>query len=298
MKKVEEKKQQPFKIYIGYDERESIAFDVCAYSIQKHATVPIEIIKLDKQRMKEADTYKRPEKKGDASTDFAYTRFFIPHLSNYKGFSLFMDCDMIMQCDIKEIIDLCDKNYAVRVVKHPQYTPVHSVKMDGQKQEGYPRKNWSSVILWNNEHQYNRLLTPDLLNDVKKSSGAYLHRFSWLADTAIGSLPATMNYLCDEKLYPTLSLEQLKIIHYTNGGPWFTDREECIDCEYNYVWEKYKFEMEGGREISTGFFASLTGVKDLSSTSPEKPSLSITELSNVKKIQEKICVPCRRSKKR
>ena len=123
-----------------------------------------------------------------------------------------------------------DDQYALMCVKH-DYVPKDSVKMDGQKQVAYPRKNWSSCILWNCGHESNQILTPQIVNS-EYVSGAFLHRFQWLDDREIGELPLEWNWLEGEYDKPE---NPPAVIHYTNGGPWF---EECQDVDYADLWNE------------------------------------------------------------
>ena len=82
-----------------------------------------------------------------ASTEFTFTRFLVPALANYKGWALFCDSDIVFLKDVKELFDQAEDKYAVMCVQH-DYTPKPGIKMDGQKQTLYPRKNWSSMVLY------------------------------------------------------------------------------------------------------------------------------------------------------
>lgn len=203
------------KIFIGYDPREDVAYQVCKHSILSRTQNAI-IQPLIKKDLEEANWYTRPIDKL-ASTEFTFTRFLVPALMEYKGWALFIDCDMLLQSDITELFELADDQYAVMVVKH-DFCPTHTIKMDGQKQTVYPRKNWSSVMLFNCGHPSNKILTKELVNDETKD-GAYFHRFSWLDDNEIGSLHYEWNYLVGH--YST-DIDP-KLIHYTEGGPWFNN---------------------------------------------------------------------------
>ena len=215
------------KIFVGYDTREDIAYQVCKHSILKRQP-NADVRPLKQQELRDAGWYTRPIDKL-ASTEFTFTRFLIPELTNFKGWALFMDCDMILTTDIKELFDQADDKYAVMCVHH-DYKVKEEFKMDGQKQTIYPRKNWSSVMLFNCEHPSNKALTQDLVNNPE-INGAYLHRFSWLKDKEIGELHHTWNYLVG--VYN--DIETPKLIHYTEGGPWF---ENYRDCEFNGLWKQ------------------------------------------------------------
>lgn len=223
------------KVYVGYDTREDMAYQVCKHSITTKQP-EAQIRPLKQQELRDAGWYTRPKDKL-ASTEFTFTRFLIPELMNFKGWAVFMDCDMILTTDIKELFDQADDKYAVMCVQH-DYTPKEGTKMDGQKQTIYPRKNWSSVMLFNCGHPSNARLTQDMVNDPE-INGAYLHRFSWLKDEEIGELDHTWNYLVG--VYD--DIETPKLIHYTEGGPWF---ENYRDCEFNELWKHELQDMMNG----------------------------------------------------
>ena len=196
------------KVFVGYDPREDIAYQVCKHSIlNKQPNADVRALK--QQELRDAGWYNRPIDKL-ASTEFTFTRFLVPELANFKGWAVFMDCDMILTTDIKELFDQADDKYAVMCVQH-DYTPKEGMKMDGQKQTIYPRKNWSSVVLFNCAHPSNARLTQDMVNDPELN-GAYFHRFSWLKDEEIGELEHTWNYLVG--VYD--DIETPKLIHYTD----------------------------------------------------------------------------------
>jgi len=220
------------KVFVGYDPREDIAYQVCKHSILTKQPAA-DVRPLVQKELRDAGWYKRPVDKL-ASTEFTFTRFLVPELANFKGWAVFMDCDMILTTDIKELFDQADDKYAVMCVQH-DYTPKEGMKMDGQKQTVYPRKNWSSVVLFNCAHPSNAKLTQDMVNNTELN-GAYFHRFSWLKDEEIGELDHTWNYLVG--VYD--DIETPKLIHYTEGGPWF---ENYRDCEFNELWKKELYDM-------------------------------------------------------
>jgi len=220
------------KIYIGYDTREDIAYQVSRHSILSYRP-DANIIPLKQNELRNSGHYNRPVDEL-SSTEFTFTRFLVPILENYNGWALFIDCDTLITTDINELFAQADERYAVMCVQH-NYTPKSSTKMDGQKQTIYPRKNWSSVMLINCGHKSNKNLTLDLVNDPD-ISGSYLHRFSWLSDDEIGKLDHTWNYLVG--VYDDIKLP--KLIHYTDGGPWF---ENYQDCEFSDLWNKQYIQM-------------------------------------------------------
>ena len=214
-------KHEMIRVFIGYDEKESVAYHVLAHSILRHASRPVSITPLVKQHT--AGFYRR-ERSAIESTDFSFTRFLVPYLSGYQGWSVFMDCDMLMTADIAELLQHCDDRYSVMCVKH-DYVARDDVKFLGAVQTKYEKKNWSSVMLFNNAKC--TALTPDV---VASETGLYLHQFKWLAgDNQIGALPQTWNYLVGEMTMPGTP----KLIHYTLGGPYFDSYREC---EYADKW--------------------------------------------------------------
>jgi lipopolysaccharide biosynthesis glycosyltransferase len=207
------------RIFIGYDSREAECADVLAYSLRKHASISLDIRYL---KLAELD-FDRPRDPLQ-STEFTYTRFLVPSLCHYQGKAIFMDCDMLCLSDIKELDDLDMSTYALRVVKH-DHQPTSTVKMDGQVQTAYPRKNWSSLMIMN--CSLLRLWTKEV---VETQSGAYLHRFQDIPDELIGDIPRTWNTL-------DWMDENTKLIHYTSGGPWF---DQCKDHAFGEIWRKYR----------------------------------------------------------
>lgn len=195
-------------IFIGYDPREAIAFHTCANSIIRHASVPVSITPLALNNFKNYT-----ETHTDGSNQFIYSRFLVPHLMNYQGHAIFMDGDMIVRDDITKLWALRDLTKDVQVVKHDYKTKM-TEKYLGAKNENYPRKNWSSVILWNCGAQSNLKLTP---NFIEQATGAELHRFTWIDDERIGELSKEWNWLPDE-YGPN---PDAKLLHYTLGTPCF-----------------------------------------------------------------------------
>jgi len=220
------------KVFVGYDPREDIAYQVCKHSIEQHSS-NVNVQPLRQSELRSAGWYNRPVDKL-ASTEFTFTRFLVPELANFKGWAVFMDCDMILTTDIQELFDQADDKYAVMCVQH-DYKVTEDTKMDGQKQTVYPRKNWSSMVLWNCGHPSNAVVTQDMVNEPELN-GAHFHRFSWLKDEEIGELDHTWNYLVG--VYN--DIEKPKLIHYTEGGPWF---ENYRNCEFAQLWKDNLFQM-------------------------------------------------------
>lgn len=200
----------PIPIFVGYDPREAIAYHTCTNSIIRNASAPVAIVPVALNLFKDYT-----ETHTDGSNQFIYSRFLVPHLMNFTGHAIFIDGDMIVQGDIVELWNMRNPSLDVQVVKHDYKTRM-PVKYLGSPNQDYPRKNWSSVILWNCNSFPNRQLTPDF---IQKSTGSFLHRFSWLDDSRIGTLPLEWNWLPDE-YGPN---DAAKLLHYTLGTPCFTE---------------------------------------------------------------------------
>ena len=208
-------------IFIGYDNKERVAFNVLSHSIIQNSTKPVAITPIALNNLK--DDFVR-ERNNLSSTEFSFSRFIIPHLMNYQGWALFMDCDMLMFEDVSELWRMRDDSKAIQVCKH-DYVPKTDTKFLGQVQTKYPKKNWSSFMLMNCKKC--TTLTPDYVN---KASGLELHQFKWLeSEELIGELPLEWNWLVGEYEYK----EDVKNVHYTEGGPWFEDYREC---DYSKDW--------------------------------------------------------------
>lgn len=219
-------------VFVGYDSREDIVYRVCKYSLLKH-NPSVNVIPIVQKELRLSGNYYR-ETDFLSSTEFSLTRFLVPHLSNHTGWSLFCDCDFVWLEDVKNIFDLCQNQFAVMVVKH-NYYPSNGTKMDGKIQHLYPRKNWSSMVLWNCEHPSNRKLTIETINNCNPS---YLHQFKWLSDDEIGEVPVEWNWLVG---WNSGSIP--KAIHYTEGGPWIPGNS---NCDYGEVWNQYHNEYVYG----------------------------------------------------
>jgi hypothetical protein len=221
---------QPIPVYIGYDPREAIAYHVCANSIIRNSSRPVALIPVALNLFQ--GFYQ--EQHGDNSNHFVYTRFLVPWLMNFQGRAIFIDGDMIVRGDIAELWDITEAGARdVHVVKHDYETRM-TEKYMGAVNENYPRKNWSSVIVWNCGNFPNRVLTPEF---VARQPGSYLHRFSWLDDARIGELAPEWNWLPDE--YGANA--DAKLLHYTLGTPCF---HEFADTPQGEEWHRERIFTE------------------------------------------------------
>lgn len=219
-------------IFVGFDTRHVAASVVSRRSIIRRlrAVVPVCGIVLDDLRR--AGVYNRPTElrtdvdgardqlwdvisEAPMSTEFAISRFLTPWLAG-SGLAAFLDCDIMARVSLTDLFDLYDPRYAVMCVKH-RHDPVETVKMGGQVQTMYPRKNWSSVMLFNCDHPANQRLTVKMINE---RPGRDLHAFCWLEDDEIGELPPQWNYLVGHsKLYDAITPRNPAIVHWTDGYP-------------------------------------------------------------------------------
>ena len=210
-------------VFIGYDTAEPVAFNVLSHSIQIRASEPVSVTPLMLSQLKDVLTRPRHPLQ---STDFSFSRFMVPALSGFEGWSVFMDCDMIVIDDIARLWELRDDKYAVQVVKH-SHVPKEQTKFLDQPQSKYEKKNWSSVMVFNNARC--RALTADYVNTA---SGLELHQFHWLEnEDLIGDIPPRWNHLVDYD--PPVADDELSLLHYTTGGPYFDDYK---DCGYADLW--------------------------------------------------------------
>jgi hypothetical protein len=224
------------RVFCGYDPREAVGFHVFTESLIRTSSVPIAIIPVQGDQK-------------DGTNAFTYARFLVPHLCSFDGMAIFVDgSDMLMRQDIADLVSLYDPKYAVQVIQHDYHT-THERKYLGTDMEAdnrdYPRKNWSSVVLWNCEHPRNRWMTPQ---NLKGENGSYLHRFSWLKDEEIGTLPAKWNVLVGE-----VDSDNAAIAHYTLGIPSIWAYQGC----------KYSGDWQDMLNKSMTAPANLPKIKDL-----------------------------------
>lgn len=218
--------RRPIQVFIGYDPKEAVAYHVLAHSIMKRASRPVSITPLYRAQLNSMGAYLRPPSLAE-STEFSISRFLTPYLSGFDGVSIFMDCDMLCRGDVAELESLAlqDPYADVLVVKH-EYTPKATTKFLGNVQSTYPRKNWSSVMVFNGHRSLVRTLTPEYINNALPAD---LHQFKWAS--MVGSLPPSWNHLVGE-YDPS---PNAKLVHFTLGGPWFP---ETVNCEFAQEWFK------------------------------------------------------------
>lgn len=234
------------KVFIGYDEREAEAYEVAEYSLHQTCSIPVSVTPLKTSILQAAGLLTRPfdtrgkrydlVSQAPQATDFAVSRFLVPMLA-HSGWALFVDCDVVFTRDLADLFMLRDPTKAIQVVKH-NHIPVETTKMDGVEQTRYPRKNWSSVILWNVNHPGNRRLN---LSMVNQWPGRDLHAFDWLADDEIGDLPRCWNWLSGVEAYSGPG-----IAHLTLGGPWLPNWVSTADSSAgDNLWLRTRDEMRG-----------------------------------------------------
>lgn len=235
-------------VYVGWDSREHEAFRVAAHSVNARSSRIARVHRLDAADLYQRRLYWRPIEKHNGhgahdhlsgysqSTEFAVTRFLVPYIHK-TGWALFVDCDMVFLGDVAELFALADERYAAMVVKH-DYTPQQQLKMDGQPQRAYPRKNWSSVILWNCDHVAHTRLGVARVNQWPRQC---LHGFGWMTEDEIGELPGNWNWLVGEQPKPL----EPKLAHYTLGGPWLPGWKPA---EHDEIWLAAQRAANGVRD--------------------------------------------------
>lgn len=225
---------EKLRVFIGWDSREDIAYQVARKSLLQNATIPVEVTPIKLPQLVADGLYSRAVDPL-ASTEFTYSRFLVPHLAGFEGLALFVDCDFLFFGDVAELAQYMRPDLAVACVHH-DYTPKEATKMDGVPQTSYPRKNWSSFMLFNCAHPSTKQLTVEKVNS---ETGAYLHRMQWAADDEIGSIPQNWNWLegwCEKP-----AIGKPDAVHYTRGGPWF---ENWQDVDYASDWRKVAQECQ------------------------------------------------------
>ena len=226
-------------VYIGYDSEYPLAYEVCKRSILKHES-NITIIPLKKNELQQSNSYRRPED-NNTSTEYTYTRFLVPHLQRYQGHALYCDSSFLWQCSPRTLEAYIDLDCPVSVVKHDFTTCPTTTKFDNKPQVWYPRKNWSSLMLFNCTHPSCRRLRP---NDIEEQTGEWLHQFKWVDgenDYQVGVLPQVYNFLIGYYSHPPTQ-DDLKAIHFTDGGPWLASYRNVpfADTWSSYLsWEEF-----------------------------------------------------------
>ena len=222
-------------VYIGYDTTnlgQQMARTVCERSIRRY-NEDIEIKTLELKDLISSGVYTRPHDEKQ-STEFTYTRFLVPYLNNYQGLAVFCDSDFLWQRNIYSLIAYADSSFSVSCVHHEYTECPNKLKMDGFKQEWYPRKNWSSLMLFDCEHEHCKRLTPEV---ISTESPKYLHRMEWTEDNCIGRIPHSYNYLVG--YYNTH--KRPAAYHFTDGGPW---HKETANCDEGEKWLSYLDDAE------------------------------------------------------
>ena len=234
------------RAFIGYDSRQWLSWQVCASSLQFHASHPVPIEPIGRTMLMQRGLYTRRQTVRDGvqwdeisnapcSTDFSLARFWVPVVSGLSGWVMCCDCDFLFRRDVHELFYLVDPRYAVMVVPH-RHEPKETAKMDRQRQTVYPRKNWSSMVMWNLAHAGTRRLVfgQDALNSLP---GRELHAFCWLKDSEIGFLPESWNWLdgsSDAAIDPAA-------VHFTRGTP---DMPGWHGTRYAGEWRRYAAGFE------------------------------------------------------
>lgn len=208
------------RIFIGYDDKELVCYHVAVSSIVRNCSAPVSITPLNLKNIPEYTEYHN-----DSSNSSSYTRYLVPYLSNYTGWAIYLDCDVLLTTDIKSLWSIRNDQFAIQCVKH-NYSTKSSIKFLGSSNKNYKRKNWSSVMLMNCGHPAMSVLTPKL---IEESTGEFLHQFKWLPDNLLGEIPLEWNWLVGEYS----NNPEANLLHYTLGAPCF---EEYSNCDAADLW--------------------------------------------------------------
>lgn len=198
------------KVFIGYDPRQAVSYNVCQHSIIIRALKPVSIIPLVIETL--------PIKR-QGLTPFTWSRFLVPYLSEFKGISIFLDADIILQHDINELVDIVNNFNSSN-----ELIPAVSVVKSMHKFE------WASMMVFNCEHPDNAKLTPEYIDHTNDR----LHSIAWTE--SIGEIPSEWNHLVGyDKPWQKNIDKDIKLIHYTQGVPAWN---ETSDCEFAAEWKK------------------------------------------------------------
>jgi hypothetical protein len=261
-------KYPEYHVYIGWDESDmkdgrttgpqTVAYNMCKRSMEANTNANVVIHRLNRPKFRKDGIFWRTDDTSGA-TGFTYTRYLVPYLNNYQGFAVFCDSDFVWDADVAKMVDkYADSNYAVSCVQHTYDHLKESSKMNGIKNEWYPKKNWSSMMIFNCEHPATKHLTLDIVNT---QTPKYLHRFEWLdGDHQIKNVSHRYNYLVEYYHdHKALLAESSEIVfHHTNGtishpGYEFCEHHErckkyVTDEEIKMLVKDYGLNYETGSE--------------------------------------------------
>ncbi len=244
----------PLTVFIGYDPRERDAFDVARWSLVRRCSEPVYAFPLTQTALREVGLYSRTSYQDSSgqwydtidnkpfSTEFSFTRFLVPELARRAGIKdwvMFVDCDFLFLQDVAPLWDLCRTQHSTKAltVVPRQYASTSTTKMDGCKQEAYPRKLQSAMMLFNMKHPGNSELG---ISEVNSWKGSRLHNFEWLTGNEIGYLPPEWHSL-------NTDVAARGVIHYTEGGPWFDNYRSCAMAN---EWINEKAHYDAAHEVT------------------------------------------------
>ncbi len=227
-------KGKHLNIYIGYDSRHQNLAELNKKCLEHACRYGAgggdvhDLMNKWKPEIKFLDISKIPEYTRDyanQSTEFTYSRFLIPYLENYEGFSIFLDDDILFTKSIWPMFYFLDLDDAVACIKY-DFDKYAETKFDGEKNVSYPKKLWSSLMIFNNGHEDCKKLTPEIVNT---ESGKYLHQFEWT--DKISEIPD--HYVFTEGHDTRETNWRPSAIHYTRGGPWIEGMDTTQIAELN-----------------------------------------------------------------
>ena len=228
-----------WKVFIGWDPAQQEAAEVCKYTLLKHSTIPLQVSFLRKKDLEEQKILWKQDTA--ATTETTLSRFAVPHLSNYQGWSLYVDPDYVFLGDVREVFQSFDPRYAVMVVKTP-YKPQSETRLDGRPTAVYGRKCWSSMMLFNNSHDRSKDLTPEYIHAAKPNA---LHRFEWAAGNEVGGLGLEWQFIPGHT-DPAIINGSIRAIHFTEGGPWHPDARHV---PYGWYYNEALHQMRQSQQL-------------------------------------------------
>lgn len=131
---------ETIRVFVGADRSQALAVDVLAYSIRRHTTAPVEVTSMADLKLPEPEDIRQGSR-----TNFSFTRFAIPGLCNYEGKAVYMDADMQVFKDIRDLWGIGFQGE--EKIQIQEEVPDEFQPKPGQVGAPQARKKQSSVML-------------------------------------------------------------------------------------------------------------------------------------------------------
>lgn len=205
----------PIKVFVATTEAQMLAVKVLEYSIKKHASMRVEVQPLHACGI----AIPQPkEQKNWPRTPFSFQRFIIPQACSFQGRAIYLDSDMQVFADIRELWELDFEGH--------QLLSARDVKEGGRKPQ-------YSVMLLDCAH-----LDWNIADIVNALDGGTLSYESLMYDMCVAksqaaNIPAEWNSL------ESFKERQTKLLHYTDMDtqPWIHSKHPL-----GYIWCRDLFE--------------------------------------------------------